>query len=645
MPTITKRAGAYVCVSTYAEKEIPKNAGFIWDKVVPHAWATKIDRVAAKLADYADSTCRDTLLQVRDGQVASLAASRATDAQVSIPAPAGLAYLPYQVAGIAYALAHPACLLGDEMGLGKTIQAIGVINADESLRKILVVCPASLRLNWAREIRKWLTRVLSIAIVDGPWPTADIVIINYDILRKHSASIHGREWDMLILDEVHYLKNPKSQRTIEVFGKWDKDPAKTRPPIQARRKNALTGTPIVNRPIELQPIAGYLAPREFGNFWGFAKRYADAHQNGYGWDLTGASHLDELQERLRSTIMVRRLKKDVLTELPSKRRQVIELPQNGAAGAVRAEMAAWEAREARMIRLQAEVALASVADDAAAYAAAVEALAAGSTAAFTEMAKVRHDVAVAKIPYVVEHLQSALEENGKVVVFAHHHDVIDALAAEFGPAAVVLDGRTSMAARDAAVQRFQSDSSCKLFVGGMKAAGVGLTLTAAHHVVFAELDWVPGTISQAEDRCHRIGQHESVLVQHLVLEGSLDAVMASRIIEKQENITAALDAQAPATPEPLPVVAVATVSRQELQASLPPATVAAVHRCLCILAGMDGDRAQQRNDAGYNKYDSQIGNSLAERDSLSPKQAILGQKIVRKYHRQLPTDLYAVAVG
>jgi ribosomal protein S14 len=170
----------------------------------------------------------------------------------------------------------------------------------------------------------------------------------------------------------------------------------------------------------------------------------------------------------------------------------------------------------------------------------VAALKVGASEAFNAIAKLRHDTALAKVPAVIETLKDAVEQ-GKVVCFAHHRDVVAAIAEAFGPVAVTLTGDTSMAARQAAVDRFQNDPTCLLFVGNIRAAGVGLTLTASSHVVFAELDWTPANVTQAEDRCHRIGQHDSVLVQHLVLEGSLDATMARMLVSKQIVLDAALD--------------------------------------------------------------------------------------------------------
>ncbi len=185
---------------------------------------------------------------------------------------------------------------------------------------------------------------------------------------------------------------------------------------------------------------------------------------------------------------------------------------------------------------------------------------------------------------------------------------------------------------------------CRLFIGGILAAGVGITLTAASHVVFAELDWVPGNITQAEDRCHRIGQTDMVLVEHLVLEESLDARMAEVLVEKQEVLSAALDkvpdisAQAPAVPsKDRPATDKATPDQlAKVAATFTPEQVEAIHTALRELADMDGDRARTINGMGFSKLDSDIGHSLARAPRLTPKQAALGALIVRRYRRQVP---------
>jgi SWI/SNF-related matrix-associated actin-dependent regulator 1 of chromatin subfamily A len=202
-----------------AVKDLVKAAGFKFDGAAKVWWTTS-EAVAAKVArpDAVDLINGEREEAARKAQ-ASIEASRATNANVAIPAPEGLDYLGYQKAGIAYAMERDACLIGDDMGLGKTMQAIGTINADAGARSVLVICPASLKLNWAKELRKWLVRPLSIGVAEGKViPTTDVVIINYDIVSKHRAAIDAREWDILIVDEAHYLKNPKAGRTKAVLG-------------------------------------------------------------------------------------------------------------------------------------------------------------------------------------------------------------------------------------------------------------------------------------------------------------------------------------------------------------------------------------------------------------------------------------------
>jgi len=485
-------------------------------------------------------------------RVESLAASRATDAAVEIPIPRGLALLPYQRAGVVYAAKRPATLLADEMGLGKTVQAIALVNADPSIRRVAVICPASLKINWSREIARWSSRPAQVIIGNGKatttWAEAfgpdqggvQWLIVNYDVLHKWRPVLISGQLDLLVLDEAHYLKTPTAQRTVSVLGRWDRDPAKVVLPIPARRRLALTGTPILNRPAEIWGLVHSFAPETFSSWRGFMVRYADAFEARFGWDTSGASHLDELQRLLRETIMVRRLKADVLTELPPKRRAVVELPANGAGPVVTAERDGYNAHQSRLTALREAVLEAEASEDPEAYREAVANLKAGASEAFSAIAKLRHDTALAKVPAVIETLGDAVE-SGKVVCFAWHRDVVAAIATAFGSAAVTLTGDTSMANRDAAVQRFMNDPTCLLFVGNIRAAGVGLTLTSSSHVVFAELDWTPANVTQAEDRCHRIGQRDHVLVQHLVLEGSLDATMARMLVQKQIVLDAALD--------------------------------------------------------------------------------------------------------
>jgi SWI/SNF-related matrix-associated actin-dependent regulator 1 of chromatin subfamily A len=628
-------------------------------------------------------------------QETAIEASKAQDSDIEIPVPEGLSYLPYQRSGIAWAIQHPNCLIADEMGLGKTIQAIGTINADESINKILVICPASLKLNWMREMRKWLVRPATILVGSGspkteaqkaffsapffdsqewqngikksdnvrssgqsPSPLGfnagnsgvsdssgsghiRILILNYDVAAKWESVIKSITFGMVILDEAHYCKNPKAARTKAILG------GGKAPSIKARRKLVLTGTPILNRPVEAQPVLGFLAPKEFGNFFSFAKRYCGAFHSGYGWDFSGATNLDELQRRLRSTVMVRRLKADVLTELPAKRRQVIELSANGASKVIAAEQAAHEVHAARMEELRGAVELAKLIEDKAGYAAAVEALKSGSSAMFAEMAEIRHSIALAKVPYVVEHVYDACE-TGPIVLFAHHRDVVTALVAgltEAGKKCVMLVGGMSDEEKQRSVDAFQNGEA-DVFVGNIKAAGVGITLVRSAHVIFAELDWVPANMSQAEDRTHRIGQRASVLVQHLVLEGSLDQVIAKALVKKQEIADRALDDPISKLEAQEPIVTLTvkssasddpsrkSVSTDAVEKEYSADEISTFHEGLRMLAGMC-DGAASLDGMGFNKLDTQFGKALSRQITLTQRQAAVAERLCRKYRRQL----------
>jgi SWI/SNF-related matrix-associated actin-dependent regulator 1 of chromatin subfamily A len=583
-------------------------------------------------------------------------ASKAVDAAVEIPAPDGLAYLGYQKAGIHFALQRPGTLIADEMGLGKTIQAIGVINADPKIAKALIICPASLKINWHRELRKWLVRPLTVGIVEPDcWPTTDIAIVNFDIIHKFEKRANFW-WDLLVIDEAHYLKSQSARRTKHILGyrprkkeleaaaapgatKAQKEAGLSRTPIPARRKLFMTGTPIVNRPNEIFPLINNLCPTEFPEFFRFAKRYCAAVDNGFGWDFTGASNLAELQDRLRQTCMVRRLKKDVLTELPPKVRSVIELPSEGLE-AVSKEAQAARAHEDKMVKLKVAMELAK-AEGEDAYKAAVAAMRDGMTASFTELAKLRHDTAVAKLPLVIEAINEELEQVPKLLVFAHHRDVLEGIRDAFPHSALVYGGMDGMD-KMREVDRFQNRPECRVFVGQFDAAGVGLTLTAASLVCFAEEDWVPGKISQCEDRAHRIGQKDCVMVKHLVLAGSLDVEIARQNVAKQVVIDAALDkVREEMAAEPIvpfikgpPAVSATREQIAKAAATITPAQIAAVHQALKILAGVC-DGAARIDGAGFSKVDSGIGHSLASQLFITPKQAALGARLVRKYQRQL----------
>ena len=634
----------FEAVGSYEERAIPKQAGFRWDPARKIWWTDQKEK-AARLLEYADAEVAALISAVAEQQKQSVEASRATDAAIDIPRPDGLEYMPFQKAGIVYCIDHLAVLLGDEPGLGKTIQVAGTINALDDIHTALIICPASLKINWQRELEKWLVRKYRIVIVgsesDIRWSQTGntILIVNYDILKKYRDELIQISFDLVAVDEAHYIKNAeikKDKLTGETKFKTLRTQLVHEIGRSAKRKLLLTGTPIVNRPKELWSLLHFLDSAKWNNFFRFARRYAGAFQTRFGWDFSGASNLEELQQTLRETVMIRRLKKDVLPDLPAKRRQIIDLPANGCAGFVQAETEAEERFDTEIEAIEAERDFADANEDTQGYEASVEKLQSRYRAQFTELSELRHRTALAKAPKVIEHATELLEAVDKLVIFAHHHDVVQSLMeglTDFNP--VRLTGEDSQTVRQAAVDRFQTDPDCRVFIGSIMAAGVGLTLTAASTVIFAELDWVPGNITQAEDRCHRIGQSDSVLVQHIVLDGSIDAKMAKTLVAKQDVADRALDRAAAAIQIEIPTKR-RKISAKEITCT--EAEIPAIHEALRILSARC-DGARELDGMGFNKLDTQFGKDLAGRGSLTLKQAAYGKRLVLKYRRQLPEEL------
>jgi SWI/SNF-related matrix-associated actin-dependent regulator of chromatin subfamily A-like protein 1 len=621
-------------------------AGFRWnpDK---KCWWTEDANIASKLSEWADITCQAELDAIRKKNFESTLASKAVTTDREIPCPQGLSYYPFQKAGIAYAMDRKNTLLGDDMGLGKTVQAIGIFNADESIKKVLVLCPATIKTNWYREIMRFSVRKVKVGIGDSkicPMPEDGFqwVILNYDVITKHKK-LKSIEWDMIICDECHRLKNPKTIRGKFIYGEYGNP---DNPPIKARRKVFLTGTPIVNRPSELFPIISFLDPETWAKKWKyFMSRYCNYNQTRWGCDIKGANldRLPELQEILRRTIMVRRLKSDVLTELPAKTRQIIEIePTLEMEQYILAENECMESKEATYEELKVKVELAKAGSEES-YRSAVKELQSAMQVSFEEMARLRHETALAKVPAVIEDIKDFLEAEEKVVCFMHHKDCIEKVAAAFPGQVVTLTGDTTQANRQAAIDAFQIDPVIKVFVGSITAAGVGITLTAASTVIFGEFTWVPGEITQAEDRCHRIGQKDAVNVRHIVLNGSLDAKLAKTLVEKQEIIELALDKEVEQVPiTPGDQAATVRTSRQKIEQEammIGAEQVEAIHEGLRCLASMC-DGARSIDGTGFNKIDTNIGKSLAKAYSLSAKQAALGKRLLIKYKKQLPESLY-----
>jgi SWI/SNF-related matrix-associated actin-dependent regulator 1 of chromatin subfamily A len=658
-------------------------------KTTPKFWGTYRPEIAYRFRNFADPELVAELEAMTVEKVQTIANSRATDSDIEIPIPQNVIdlhqdYLPFQKAGVAYASQRPNTLIADEMGLGKTIQAIGTITLDPTINKILVVVPAFLKINWGREIKKWLTRPLTIGTASSDYlPDTDIVVTNYDILSRNPDQLRSIKWDLIVVDEAHYVKNYKAQRTVFLVGgelkidpeevsnftlrgykiiersKFCKVTRKTIPeyfvvmtPIPSRKKIALTGTPILNRPIELWTTVNWLFPHEFSNFMYFAKRYCGAYQTRFGWDFTGATNTDELALKLRSLGMIRRLKSDVLKELPSKFYNVIPLPVNGSLSRIVEESEQFD-KAAEIIDLAAlkdAVEAAKTSDDPEDLKEALEALENGFAAIFSQLSAIRRDTAKLKLPYIIEHITNLIENGVKVICFCHHREIVEAIHSAFKGSVKAYGGMTPKD-RDAAEQEFQNNEDCRLFTGTYDGAGVGLTLTAGSRVVLAELEWVPAKVSQAIDRAHRYGQKNNVIVDYMVFENSVDSMMAEMLIEKQRVADSILDVDldpVDTTAIEVPVQEFPAINLEAVAIPEPRAEKAEyvfteedIKIILYSLSSVAGtcDGARQEDGLGFNKFDSAFGKDLASLETLSPRQATAGIKLALKYKGQLSADL------
>ncbi len=415
----------------------------------------------------------------------------------------------YQRDGLRRLLAlGDSAILADEPGLGKTAVALSYCRV-VGAASVLIVCPASLRINWRREMAMWWRE---------EEPLLGVEVMSYEGLVKAGKDLPP--YAVAIFDEAHYLKNPKARRTKAALA------------VKAGRRLFLTGTPMVNRPMDLWPLLRAmgcpLSRTEYGKRYCAGTLTPVGFRRGkpvkWAWDFRGASHLEELAEGLRRRYMVRRVKADVLAELPAKTRSVIELP-NG-----RGDSKRLMALAARLVKPWDEYGVQ-----------ATDASPGLGPSELAELTAARIEAGRKKLPMVIQYLRDIiLEEEDKVVVFAWHREIIEALAEEFADlGAVRLYGGMSDREKDVAVRSFQ-DGPARVFVGQILTAGTGLTLTAASTVVFAEVDWVPGNMAQAEDRCHRIGQDSPVRVQVMALEGSVDLLVATALVAKADTINRAV---------------------------------------------------------------------------------------------------------
>lgn len=439
---------------------------------------------------------------------------------------------PYQKVGAKFLHERAGAILADAPGVGKTAQAIAMLLLNKRARPAVVVVPATLKTNWVREFFMWSGIEEKIAVVGGRKTNteiiydiyeSDIIIINYDILVNWADKLAELRPQVLIADEAHKLKTMTTKR-YKAFKALRN---------ASKKVVFLTGTPILNRPIELFPLLHLVDPdRWHDEFW-YAKRYCAAYQkeirlpkarqkNGKKtmlvWDKSGASNIDELFKITRD-IILRRTKKDVLKDLPDKVRIPVALPIDDT------EMKKYISVLEETIR------------------AIVDGRSKGETHhALLQVEVLKQECARIKVNGAIEWIEDFLETGEKLVLFATHHAVIESVKEKFPTNSVVLTGNSSQKQRQDAIDRFQNDPSINLFIGNVQAAGVGITLTASSSVAFWEFGWTPGEMEQAEDRVHRIGQNsESVSAWYLVAEGTIDEKIISLLESKRQIVEAVTD--------------------------------------------------------------------------------------------------------
>ena len=424
---------------------------------------------------------------------------------------------PFQKVGVAFIEAKEGrVLIGDEMGLGKTMQALAWLQLHPELRPVIIVVPASLKLNWAKEAHTWMNRP-RIQILSGTTPNiklkGEIIIINYDILHPWMNVLLAYNPAVLITDECHYYKSSKAKRTKAVMALGRRIPYVL----------ALSGTPILNRPIEVYNAVKLIDPTILPTRFEFAMKYCGAKNNGFGWDFSGATNTEELHEKLSITIMIRRKKVDVLPDLPDKMRSFIPMELDNEKEYQFAESNFIAFVRGRKGKEAAERA--------------------SNAQALAEIEGLKQLAVQGKMKQAIEWITDFLESDQKLVIFAVHRFVIDTLMERFGTIAVKVDGSVTGLNRQKAVVEFQTNLATRLFIGNIKAAGVGITLTAASNIAFLELPWTPGEMVQAEDRVHRIGQRNNVCIYYLLASGTIEEKIAKLIDQKRKVLDSVLDGE------------------------------------------------------------------------------------------------------
>jgi SWI/SNF-related matrix-associated actin-dependent regulator 1 of chromatin subfamily A len=409
-------------------------------------------------------------------------------------------------------------ILADDMGLGKTTATI-IAALETGAKKILIICPASLKINWQREIENYSDRTVYIAEGKKFSTESDFVIVNYDILKnfhdmkdKSKSLLNQSDFELVILDEAHMISNPQAQRT-KIINHFVKN---------IKRVWLLTGTPMTSRPMNYYNLLNIIESPVAQNWMAYAIRYCQGYQFTAGnrkvWNVTGASNLEELRDRTSKQIL-RRLKEDVL-DLPDKIISPVYLRlKSKEYEELMGEYYDWfdnKKDESSSLTVQ-----------------------------FSKLMKVRKVIANEKTKQTIEFAENIIEQGKKVIIFTNFTDTLQTIYNHFGKQAVYLDGSCSKPHRQHAVDEFQDNEKIKVFVGNLKAAGVGLTLTAAEVVIMNDLSFVPAEHAQAEDRAYRYGQKSNVLVYYPLYENTIEGAIYDILNRKKEIIRTVMGDEQP----------------------------------------------------------------------------------------------------
>ena len=440
----------------------------------------------------------------------AIARSRATSAEPidDVAARLGGELAPFQWAGVRYALSTRATFVADEQGLGKTVEALAALEADDAFPAI-VVCPAAMKLTWEREARHWLPH-RSVAVINGRVavpPRGEITILNYEIAAAHRDALARRRPRAIVVDEAHYCKNPSAKRTQAVrtlAGSVARDGLKL----------ALTGTPVLNHPDEL--IAQLRVIDRLGDF-GSGARFS--HQ------FRGRLMEERLHWHLRRRCFVRRLKADVLPQLPAKRQVVVPIALTNEAEyrLAQRDVIEWlRTQPLDLSELNAKISATLRAER------------------LAQLGTLQRLAARGKLAAAMAWIEDFLASGEALVVFARHIEVQKTLLQRF-PDALHLLGEDPLPARERSIARFQQADGPPLIVCATRTAAQGITLTRASNVAFLELEWTPAIHDQAEDRCHRIGQHDAVTAWYLLAADTIDETMSRLIQAKRATVAAVTD--------------------------------------------------------------------------------------------------------